>query len=245
MTASETHDKPLADLPISETEQTMPAQRPTSAIRKGRTGVGAWTQNPEGVRRNILDVAKAEFVEHGLSGARINEIAARTATSKRMIYYYFTDKEGLYLAVLEDAYAGIRGLERSLDLAALPALDALAALTGFTFDYHADHPDFVRLVMVENIHHARHLKLSAKIGMLNSSAMNVMRNLCVRGMAEGVFRTDIDPVDIHLTISALSFYNVSNRASILQVFGHDMAVEAHRTKRRASVIETVLRFMKV
>jgi AcrR family transcriptional regulator len=219
-------------------------RRSASSTRRERPNAGAWTQNPEGVRRNILDVAKAEFVEHGLSGARINEIAARTATSKRMIYYYFTDKEGLYLAVLEDAYAGIRALERSLDLAALPPLEALATLTGFTFDYHVDHPDFVRLVMVENIHHARHLKLSAKIGTLNSSALNVISGLCARGMAEGVFRTGIDPVDIHLTISALSFYNVSNRASILQVFDHDMGAEAQRQQRRESVIETVLRFVQ-
>lgn len=240
MPATKPRDNPISKRLGSRQEQTQPAVSP----RKPRTGAGAWTQNPEGVRRNILDVAKAEFVENGLSGARINEIAARTATSKRMIYYYFNDKEGLYLAVLEDAYAGIRSLERSLDLAALPALDALATLTGFTFDYHADHPDFVRLVMVENIHHARHLKLSAKIGMLNSSALDVMRDLCVRGTAEGAFRADIDPVDIHLTISALSFYNVSNRASILQVFGHDMAVATQRAKRRASVIETVLRFVK-
>jgi Tetracyclin repressor-like, C-terminal domain len=115
---------------------------------------------------------------------------------------------------------------------------------GFTFDYHADHPDFVRLVMIENIHHARHLKMSAKIGALNSSALNVIRALCDRGMTEGVFRPGIDPVDIHLTISALCFYNVSNRASIKQVFDHDMGGGIERSRRRASVIDTVLRFAR-
>jgi AcrR family transcriptional regulator len=220
-----------------------PLQRASGIVGKGRPSAGAWTQNPDGVKRNILDVATAEFVEHGLSGARINEIAARTATSKRMIYYYFTDKEGLYLAVLENAYASIRQLERSLDLAALSAQEALAALTGFTFDYHAQHPDFVRLVMVENIHHARHLRLSAKIGALNSSAIDVIRDIYARGLANGTFHPGIDPIDIHLTISALSFYNVSNRASILQVFGHDMGANDATLRRRASVIDVVQRMV--
>ncbi|MFM9975198.1 MAG: TetR family transcriptional regulator [Beijerinckiaceae bacterium] len=203
----------------------------------------SWTQDPEGVQRSILAAARIEFAEKGLSGARIDEIAARVATAKRMIFYYFKDKQGLYIAVLEEAYARIRAIERTLDLAAVPPVEALKILVGFTFDYHADHPDFVRLVMVENIHHARHLKLSAKIADLNLSAMDMVRDLYARGVADGVFRDGIDPVDIHLTISALGFYNVSNRASIQQVFGHDMGQAQARAGRRASVIDTVLRFV--
>jgi AcrR family transcriptional regulator len=204
-----------------------------------------WTQDPEGVRRNILDVARQEFAEKGLSGARVDEIAARTSTSKRMIYYYFTDKEALYLAVLEEAYARIRSIEASMDLAALSPPDALATLAGFTFDYHAANPDFVRLVMVENIHHARHLKRSEKIGALNLSAIAMIAQIYARGVAEGQFRPGLDPMDIHLTISALSFYNVSNRASIAEVFRHDMGERDAQARRRASVVEAVLRFVRM
>lgn len=215
-----------------------------SAKRAARSGKSpSWTQDPDGVRRNILAVARTEFVENGLSGARVDEIAAKTSTSKRMIYYYFGDKEGLYRTVLEEAYARIRNFERSLDLAALPPREAIATLTGFTFDYHADNPDFVRLVMVENIHHARHLESSAKIGELNLSVIDMIGEVYRRGLAEGVFRAGLDPIDIHLTISALSFYNVSNRASIRQVFGHDMAAPEARKRRRESAIETVLRML--
>ncbi|MBZ6078254.1 TetR/AcrR family transcriptional regulator [Microvirga puerhi] len=195
------------------------------------------------MRRNIIAVASAEFVENGLSGARVDEIAAKTATSKRMIYYYFGDKEGLYLAVLEEMYARIRNFERSLDLAALPPREAIAALAGFTFDYHVENPDFVRLVMVENIHHARHLKSSRKIGELNLSAIEMIREVYQRGVGEGLFREGLDPVDVHLTISALSFYNVSNRATIRQVFGYDMGSADALKRRRACVIETVLRLL--
>ncbi len=216
------------------------APPPAKAPKRPQT----WTQDPEGVKREILAVARAEFVEKGLSGARVDEIAARTSTAKRMIYYYFKDKEGLYLAVLEEAYSRIRALERTLDLAALPPVAALTALTGFTFDYHADNTDFVRLVMTENIHHARHLKVLSKIGEINLSAIQMIADVYARGVLSGDFRSGVDPLDIHLTISALSFYNVSNRATIEQVFGHDMGAPAARQRRRASVIEAVLRFVK-
>ncbi len=215
------------------------------AARPRRNGSSAtgWTQDPEGVRRDILAVARAEFVEKGLSGARVDEIAARTSTSKRMIYYYFGDKEGLYHAVLVEAYARIRDLEKSLDLGALPPREAIARLAGFTFDYHADNPDFVRLVMVENIHHARHLAQSPGIGRLNLSAVDMVRQVYERGVAEGAFRGGLDPVDIHLTISALSFYNVSNRASVREVFGHDMGAAEARERRRGSVVDALLRML--
>ncbi len=137
------------------------------------------------------------------------------------------------------ASARSRGRSRS----DLPPAEALATLAGFTFDYHADNPDFVRLVMVENIHHAAHLKRLGSIGQINSSAIEVIRGIYGRGVAAGVFRAGLDPTDIHLTISALSFYNVSNRASIAQVFGHDMGTPEARHRRRANVIEAVLRFV--
>lgn len=223
----------LADAPSPVVE----SARPRGPSASGRV------QDPEGVRRNILDVARAEFVEKGLSGARIDAIAARTSTSKRMIYYYFGDKEGLYRAVLEESYRQIRALERTLDLAALSPVQALAELAGFTFDYHADHPDFVRLVMVENIHHARHLRMSPNIGALNLSAIEMIRDVYARGVAAGVFRAGLDPIDIHLTITAPSFYNVSNRATIEQIFGHRMDDSSTRARRRAGVVEMALRFV--
>ena len=204
----------------------------------------SWTQDPEGVRRSILEAARREFVEHGLSGARVDEIAAKTATSKRMIYYYFGDKVGLYRAVIEEMYDRIRRFERSLDLGALPPDEAMAKLAGFTFDYHADNPDFVRMVMIENIHHARHLATSTKIATLNLSIIDVIREIYQRGVAGGLFRPGIEALDIHLTISALSFYNVSNRASIRQVFGHDMGAPDILPGRRQIAIDTVMRMLR-
>ena len=119
----------------------------------------------------------------------------------------------------------------------------LEALVGFSFDHHAGNPDFVRLVMVENIHHAMHLKKSQRIAALNNSALDMIGDIYRRGVEAGDFRPGLDPMDIHLTISALSFYNISNQASIRQVFGCDMAEPERRSRRRASVIELVRRFV--
>jgi AcrR family transcriptional regulator len=203
----------------------------------------SWRQDPEKVRRDILAIAREEFVDKGLSGARVDEIAARTSTSKRMIYYYFGSKEELYQAVLEEAYGRIRGFEKSLDLATRPPVEAMAALTRFSFDYHAENPDFVRLVMIENIHYARHLKASAKIGAINHPAIEIVSDIYRRGLAEGTFRSGITPLDIHLTITAMSFHNVSNKETVAQVLAHDMSRPDIHRKRCISVVETVLRMV--
>ncbi|MEO1115998.1 MAG: TetR/AcrR family transcriptional regulator, partial [Pseudomonadota bacterium] len=128
----------------------------------------SWKQDPEGVKADILAVATSVFAEAGFSGARIDEIIRRTKTSKRMIYYYFGDKSGLYSKVLEAAYARLRKGEGQLDLQALPPLEALAKLAAFTFDFHRNNPEYIRLITIENIHHGKHLKQSETIPKLNS-----------------------------------------------------------------------------
>lgn len=214
------------------------------AARTGPRGRTArWTQDPDGVRRDILAAARAEFVEKGLSGARVDEIAARTATSKRMLYYYFGDKEGLYRAVLEDAYRRMRDSERELDLGTLAPHAALARLVAFSFDYHAANPDYVRLIMIENIHHARHLAGSATIGPLNLPALETVQQVYDRGVGDGVFRPGLSALDIHLTIAALGFFNVSNLATVKALFGYDATEAATHESRRRSVVETVLRMV--
>lgn len=202
------------------------------------------TPDAEGTRRNILEVATAEFAEKGYSGGRIDEIAAKTSTSKRMIYYYFRDKEGLYLAVIEEAYRRIRSIESTLDLEHLDPEEALKALVGFTFDYQNENQDFIRLVMVENIHHGEHLKKSRAIHDVNATVIDTIKGLYQRGVAAGAFRKGLDPVDIHMSISALCFFNVSNRATFSLIFERDMDSAKALAKRRAIVVDTILRFVR-
>lgn len=202
-----------------------------------------WKQDPEGVRRDILVVAMNEFAENGLSGARIDEIAAKTRTSKRMIYYYFGDKDGLYREVLEEAYRQVRAGEENLQLADLEPVAALRTLTEFTFDHHRDHPSFIRLVMIENIHHGDYLKHSEVIRKLNETAISRIEGIYRKGVASGDFRPDLTPLAIHWQISALSFFNVSNRVSFSLLFGQDLYTEAGQAGLKAQVAETVLRFV--
>ena len=210
--------------------------------RKSETGATR-AQDPEGTRRNILDIASEEFALNGLSGARIDEIAARTRSSKRMIYYYFGDKEGLYIRALENAYRLVREGEAKLDTEGLPPLDALRRLVEFTFDHHHQHEEFIRMVMIENIHHGEYLERSEVIRDLNVTAIDHIARIYQRGLAEGLFREGIDPVELHWQVSALCFFNVSNRATFSKIFGRDFGSEEALARLRRNAVDMVLRFV--
>jgi AcrR family transcriptional regulator len=204
----------------------------------------ARTNDPARTMADILAVATREFAEKGLAGARIDVIAEAMRTSKRMIYYYFGSKEGLYVKVLEDAYRRIRAIESDLHLDDLPPEDALRRLVGFTVDYQRANPDFIRLVMTENIHRGEYLAQSQAIQDLNVPAIEGLRRVYERGLAAGVFRTGIDPVDLHMSISALSFFNVANRHTFSLIFQRDLESSAAQIARRDSIIEMVVRFVR-
>lgn len=199
------------------------------------------TNDPERTKADILAVATQEFAERGYSGGRVDEIAERTKTSKRMIYYYFESKDGLYNAVLLEYYGKLRSAEQELHLEDQPPLEAIRKLVEFTYDWHMTHPEGVRLVMVENIHRARHLADLPSIEPVNVRALRMVEGLVERGKAANVIRKDVDPVQLYLSIAALCFFNVSNRYTIATIFGHDMGSEAMIPVRRKAVVDTVLR----
>ena len=193
---------------------------------------------------DILAVATREFADKGLAGARIDVIAEAMRTSKRMIYYYFGSKEGLYIAVLEEAYRRMRAIESELHLEDIPPEDALRRLVGFTVDYQLAHPDFIRLVMTENIHRGEYLRQSKAIQKLNVPAIDGLTRVLQRGLAAGIFRSGIDPVDLHMSISALSVFNVANRHTFSLIFQRDLDTPAAIVARRDSIIEMIVRFVR-
>ncbi len=199
-----------------------------------------WTQNPEGVKRDILAVAVSEFAARGFSRAKVDDIVARTQTSKRMIYYYFGDKKGLYTRALEAAYLKVREGEAALDLGHLRPVQALSKLVAFTFDHHRENPDFIRMVMIENIHQAEALSASETIRELNIAAIDKLREICERGENEGVFRRGLDPVALHWHISAASFFNVSNRPTFSTLFGDDVFTDDGQSRLRIQTVKAVL-----
>ena len=219
----------------------------SKALSKRRTSPAretTRTNDPERTRANILEVAASEFGEKGLAGARIDEIAAATQTSKRMIYYYFGSKEGLYLAVLEESYKRVRHIEAELHLQDLEPEQALRRLVAFTFDHHLQHENYIRLVMSENINRGQFLAQSQRIQELNVPAIAAIKHLYDRGVKGGVFRKGLDAVDIHASISALSFFNVSNQHTFGLIFKIDMKSSAYVAHRRENVIEMIVRFMR-
>lgn len=187
---------------------------------------------------HIVDIATQEFVEKGLAGARIDEIAGRA--TKRKIYYYFEGKEELYRAVLERAYKRVRESESTVDVTEGSAADALRRLIEHDVRYHSQHPELVRLVMNENIHRAEHLKKIEGLTGSNRKVVDLLAGLISRGEAEGVFRTGIDPVELHLNMTALAFYNVSNQFTFAHNFDFDMTSPAAIERRAQQVADIIL-----
>jgi AcrR family transcriptional regulator len=202
------------------------------------------TNDPERTMADILEVATREFADKGLAGARIDAIAEAMRTSKRMIYYYFGSKEGLYLAVLEESYRRIRAIESEAHLDDLAPEDALRRLVGHTVDYQWAHPEFVRLVQGENINRAQALAQSKMIRKLNVPAIDGLKRVLERGQQAGVFRAAIDPVDLHMSISALSVFNVANRHTFSLIFQRDLDSPGALIARRDSIIEMIVRFVR-
>jgi AcrR family transcriptional regulator len=179
-------------------------------------------RDAERTRAEILEVATKEFADQGYAGARVDEIAAKTSTTKRMIYYYFGSKQQLYVAALERAYAVIRSIEQELDVDHLDPVEALRQLAELTFDHHESHPDFIRLVGIENIHRAEHIATSELLTRLANPALDVLTRILARGVAAGVFREDADPLDVHMVISAFCVFRIANRYTWSTIFKRDM-----------------------
>ncbi|CAN7684739.1 TetR family transcriptional regulator [Rhizobium rhizogenes] len=200
--------------------------------------------DPDATKENILRIASEEFVASGFAGARVDEIAERTKTSKRMIYYYFGGKEGLYLAVLEQAYTKIRTLEGALDLQNMSPVQAMRKLIESTFDHDDQNPDFVRLVSVENIHRAEHMKRSSVLSEMNIVVIDIISDILRRGYEDGSFLRKVDPIDLHMMISAQCFFRVSNRYTFGAIFNRDLTEEDIKLRHKSMICDAVIAFLK-
>jgi AcrR family transcriptional regulator len=178
-------------------------------------------RDAERTQREILDVATSEFADRGYAGARVDEIAARTRTTKRMIYYYFGSKERLFVAVLERAYAAIRAAEQTIEVDHLEPAAAIRRLAELTFDHHESHPDFIRLVSIENIHRAAHIAGHEELSGQNTPAIELIERILERGRADGSFTREVDAVDLHMMISAFCVFRVANRHTFGAIFARD------------------------
>jgi AcrR family transcriptional regulator len=201
------------------------------------------SRDPERTREEILEIAMREFAEHGFSGARVDEIAEQTRTTKRMLYYYFESKEGLFVAVLERAYAEIRQAERAVDVDHLDPVAAIRCLAVLTFDHHEAHPDFIRLVSIENIHRAEHMRRSRRFADLGTPAIDRIAEILKAGRDAGVFRRDVQAVDVHMVISSYCVFQVANRHTWETLFNQDLLDPAHRDRHRTMLGDLVVEYL--
>ena len=200
-------------------------------------------RDAEETRRRLLQAAKAEFAKNGLGGARVDEISDRAQANKRMLYHYFGSKDDLFQTVLEQAYLDIRNAEQKLQLDSLEPKQALETLVRFTWSYYIKNPEFITLVNSENLHRARHLKKSEAIKVVSRRFVNMVTKILERGVASGVFRPGVDPVQLNITIAAIGYYYLTNRFTGSIVFERDLMEASALDERLKFNIETIVRLV--
>jgi AcrR family transcriptional regulator len=204
---------------------------------------GIRRRNPERTKQSILAAATAEFCRHGFNGARVNAISSRSNTNIRLLYQYFGDKVGLYLAVLEHVYAEIRAAEQRLQLDEVDPAEGMRRLVDFTFSFFGSHHEYVSLINNENMLRAQHIKKSAKIKSLTLPLVTAIKSLLARGEKSGIFRKGVDPVQLYVSIVAQSYFHVSNRFTLSAMFDMDLTDESWLAERRRHAQELILTWL--
>jgi TetR/AcrR family transcriptional regulator len=201
-------------------------------------------RQPLVTRRRILDAATAEFAAKGLAGARVDEIAHRAGINKRMLYHYFGNKEALWLAVLEEAYLHIRNEEQEIDVGRLSPVEGIRRLIEFTLAYNHAHPEFISLLLGENLHGARYLRRSRKVRELHTSLLDLIGDILNRGRRLGEFRNGVDPAELYITIAALGFFYFSNVHTLSTIFGRDFNSAGARQQHLKHTTNVVLGYLR-
>jgi AcrR family transcriptional regulator len=204
---------------------------------------GERQRDAERTRAEILEIAQREFARHGYAGARVDDMAALMRTTKRMIYYYYGGKGNLYVAVLEKAYSEVRAAESAIDVEHLAPVEAIRTLAELTFDFHERHQDFIKLVSIENIHQAEHLRKSEVLGTLGTPVVELISRILDAGRAHGDFVAEVDAVDVHMMISSFCFFRIANQHTFGALFGRDLTAPEHRSRYREMIGEMVVAYL--
>lgn len=201
-------------------------------------------RDPERTRAAILEAATQEFAENGMGGARVDAIAERAGTNKRMLYHYFGDKEQLYLHVLEEAYVAIRTAERALHIGDRTPEEGITELALFTWRYFLRNPEFLSLLGTENLHRARWLRQSVRLKELHSHLIGELSQVLEQGKASGVFIPTADPLNVYLTIASLGYFYLSNQYTLSTIFGRDLAVPENLDAWERHIVHVTLASIK-
>ncbi|KFL27200.1 hypothetical protein JP74_09885 [Devosia sp. 17-2-E-8] len=212
--------------------------------RKGAAPATPRPRDAEKTKALILKAARDEFCEQGFNGARVDAIAARAGANKRLLYHYYGNKEALYSAVLLDAYREIRQGEKQLTLNQYDPVEAVDRMVRFTFRHFLANPWFPRLLAVENLQNGRFLKQIEDIPALHSPLVAELREILRRGGESGVFRADVDPMQLYISIAGLGYFYVSNMTTLSVIFGRDLSQFALIQEREAQAVQMVLDYLR-
>ena len=225
------------DPPARRTRTTTSKAAPVAPVDSPRT------RDADRSREAILAAARDEFAEFGLGGARVDRIAERAAINKKLIYYYFENKDELFRAVLEEAYLRIREAEQQLHLADMPPEQAVRRLTEFTWNYYLEHPEFLTLLNSENLHRARHIKGSERARALNTPLIEALGGILERGRATGVFRGGVDPLQLYISIAGIAYFYLSNQHTLSTIFGRDLVSPKALSERLSHICDVILGYV--
>jgi AcrR family transcriptional regulator len=219
----------------------MTSRRPAKAPQKK----APQKRNADATRAKILQASLAEFSDHGLAAASTDDIAERCGVNKRMIYYYFGSKEGLYLAALESVFERLVALEKEIEVEHLDPPAAIEALINLKIDYYIENPHFISFLSMENFYKARYLRKSRKLKSFKTPLTEVIARILERGQRSGHFRHNVDPVDFYVSLCALCIMYFSNQHALGAIFGRDMTTLASIERRRRTVVDFVLSYLQM
>src|SRR5215472_5788165 len=216
-------------------------KRPAARIKQPKQQIRR--RDAAATRARILQAAMQEFAAKGLDAARIEDIADQAGANRRMTYYYFGSKEGLYLAALEAAYFELVEVEERIDVDRLGPIEAIDAMVQAKFEHYVRYPHYVEFVKMENLYRARHLKTSRRIAEMRAPLISIIKRVLDRGEAAGVLRKGVDPLDLYLSICALGFFVFSNRHTLGVIFNTDVTSTAALRKRRSLVVDMIKAYL--
>ena len=203
--------------------------------------VGAREKSAEATRDSLLKAAIKVFAKHGFDGGSIDQISKAANSHDRMIYYYFGNKESLFVAALEEIYRRFNVAEAALKLDLEQPKFALEQVVRFVLHYYKKHPEFVTLLNSENLHRGKHIARSNKAREFSSPAISVVDEVLRQGIAQGIFRATVASRDLYMMIVALGYFYQSNRFTLSAFLGEDLETPAVFEQWETFVIDAVLR----
>jgi AcrR family transcriptional regulator len=202
--------------------------------------LGVREKAAQATRASLLKAAIKIFAQYGLDGGSVDKISKAAKSHDRMIYYYFGNKEGLFVAVIEETYRRFNVAESKLKLDLLDPLRSLEKIVQFILRYYRDHPEFVTLLNIENLHKGKHIGQSS-FRDYSSKAIGVIDQVLVTGAQTGVFSSQLRARDLYMMIAALGYFYQSNRYTLSAFLGENLEAKATFDQWESFVISTVLK----